>query len=162
MAAEPAPNYQRRLAARKRNASIFYAVCVAAVLIALAMLVALLYSVISEALAWYNLEGASFGTLFTEGPSSKAIKSGLFPAIIGTLWVMGICVFVSFTVGVSAALYLEEYSSGSRIAELIQTNIQNLAAVPVHRLRYPRPQHIRGLVRPRQEHPRCRPYSGSG
>ena len=43
---------------------------------------------------------------------------------------MAICVFVSFTVGVSAAVYLEEYSGGSRIAELIQINIQNLAAVP--------------------------------
>ena len=100
-------DYNRRLAGRKRKATIFYSVCVAAVLIALIMLVALLYSVVSEALAWFNLEGASLKTLFTEGPSSKAIKSGLFPAIIGTLWVMAICVFVSFTVGVSAAVYLE-------------------------------------------------------
>ncbi len=130
MAAGSQQSYSRRLAARRRNARIFYGVCIAAVVVALIMLVALLYSVISEALAWYNLDGASLGTLFTEGPSSKAIKSGLFPSIIGTLWVMAICVFVSFTVGVSAALYLEEYSSGSRVAELIQTNIQNLAAVP--------------------------------
>ncbi len=123
-------NYNRRLSARKRKAAIFYGVCVAAVIIALIMLVALLYSVVSEALGWYNLEGTSIGTLFTDGPSSKAIKSGLFPAIIGTLWVMAICVVVSFAVGVSAAIYLEEYSGRSRIAEIIQTNIQNLAAVP--------------------------------
>ena len=123
-------NYHRRLSARKRNAAVFYGVCIAAVAIALIMLVALLYSVISEALAWYGLEGTSLSTLFTEAPSSKAIKSGLFPAIIGTLWVMAICVFVSFTVGVSAAIYLEEYAGRSRVAELIQINIQNLAAVP--------------------------------
>ncbi len=130
MAAGIQQNYRRRLAARKRNAAVFYVVCVAAVVIALIMLIALLYSVISEALAWYNLDGTSLGTLFTEAPSSKAIKSGLFPAIVGTLWVMAICVVVSFTVGVSAAIYLEEYSGSSRIAELIQVNIQNLAAVP--------------------------------
>lgn len=123
-------NYRRRLTSRKRNAAVFYGVCIAAVGIALALLVALLYSVISEALAWYGLEGTSLSTLFTEAPSSKAIKSGLFPAIIGTLWVMAICVLVSFTVGVSAAIYLEEYSGGSRVAELAQINIQNLAAVP--------------------------------
>ena len=123
-------NYNRRLATRKRNARIFYAVCVTAVVLALVMLVALLYSVISEAVAWFNLDGTSLSALFTEGPSSKAVKSGLFPAIVGTLWVMVICIFVSFTVGVSAAVYLEEYSGGSRIAELIQINIQNLAAVP--------------------------------
>ena len=130
MAAGMDRDYNRRLASRKRSASIFYAVCVAAVIVALLMLVALLYSVISEAVAWLNLDGTSIRTLLTDIPSSKAVNSGLFPAIVGTLWVMGICVFVSFTVGVSAAIYLEEYSGGSRLAQLIQTNIQNLAAVP--------------------------------
>ncbi len=130
MAAGIDPSYQRNLARRKRNASIFYAVCVGAVMIALVMLVALLYSVLSEAFAWLNLDGTSIRTLLTDIPSSKAVNSGLFPAIVGTLWVMGICIFVSFTVGVSAAIYLEEYSGGSRLAQLIQTNIQNLAAVP--------------------------------
>ena len=122
--------YSQRLSKRKRNAAIFYAVCVTAVLVALLMLLALLYSVLSEAVAWLNLDGTSIKTLLTDIPSSKAVNSGLFPAIVGTIWVMGICVFVSFTVGVSAAIYLEEYSGGSRIAQLIQTNIQNLAAVP--------------------------------
>ena len=123
-------DYNRRLASRKRNASIFYAVCVAAVILAMLMLVALLYSVMSEAIAWLKLDGTSIKTLLTDIPSSKAVNSGLFPAIVGTLWVMGICIFVSFTVGVSAAIYLEEYAGSSRVAELIQTNIQNLAAVP--------------------------------
>ena len=123
-------NYRNKLANRKRNAAIFYGVCVAAVVLALVMLVALLYSVISEAIAWFNLDGTSIVTLLTDIPSSKAVNSGLLPAIVGTLWVMVICIFVSFTVGVSAAIYLEEYSGGSRVAELIQINIQNLAAVP--------------------------------
>ena len=130
MATQPEGSYNQRLSQRRRNASIFHAVCVAAVLLALAMLLALLYSVLSEALAWLNLDGTSIKTLLTEIPSSKAVNSGLFPAIVGTIWVMGICILVSFTVGVSAAIYLEEYSGGSRIAQLIQTNIQNLAAVP--------------------------------
>ena len=130
MAAGIDRNYHQRLAQRKRRATLFYGLCIAAVILALLMLVALLYSVISEAVAWLNLDGTSIKTLLTEIPSSKAVNSGLFPAIVGTLWVMGICVFVSFTVGVSAAIYLEEYSGGSRLAELIQINIQNLAAVP--------------------------------
>ena len=130
MAAGIEHGYSHRLSKRKRNAAIFYAVCVAAVFVALLMLLALLYSVLSEAVAWLNLDGTSIKTLLTDIPSSKAVNSGLFPAIVGTIWVMGICVFVSFTVGVSAAIYLEEYSGGNRIAQLIQTNIQNLAAVP--------------------------------
>ena len=130
MAAGIDGNYNQRLAQRKRRASLFYGVCVTAVILALLMLVALLYSVISEAVAWLNLDGTSIKTLLTDIPSSKAVNSGLFPAIVGTLWVMGICIFVSFTVGVSAAIYLEEYAGGNRLAQLIQTNIQNLAAVP--------------------------------
>ena len=130
MAVATRRDYERRMATRKRRARVFYGVCVAAVVIALLMLAALLYSVFSQAVAWLNLDGTSLATLFTEGPSSKAIASGLFPAIIGTVWVMAICIFVSFTVGVSASVYLEEYAGGSRIAELIQINIQNLAAVP--------------------------------
>ena len=123
-------NYDRRLARRRRNATVFYVVCVGAVVVAMVMLIALLYSVLSEALAWLNLDGTSIKTLLTDIPSSKAVNSGLWPAIVGTLWVMGICVFVSFTVGVSAAIYLEEYAGNGRFAQLIQTNIQNLAAVP--------------------------------
>ena len=130
MAAWGNDDYGRRLAKRRRNASVFYAVCVGAVVIAMLMLVALLYSVLSEAIAWLNLDGTSIKTLLTDIPSSKAVNSGLFPAVVGTLWVMLICIFVSFTVGVSAAIYLEEYAGNNRFAQLIQINIQNLAAVP--------------------------------
>ena len=71
-------DYNRRLSARKRRARIFYAVCVAAVVIALVMLVALLYSVISEALAWYNLEGPRWALCSQRGrparPSSRVFS----------------------------------------------------------------------------------------
>ena len=124
MAVEIAPAYSRRLARRQRNASIFHAICIVTVGVAMLMLAALLYSVISEGWSWLSLD------LITENASSKAINSGLFPSIVGTLWVMAICIFISFSVGVSAAIYLEEYAKASRITDLIQTNIKNLAAVP--------------------------------
>ena len=124
------PEYRRRMRRRRRGAAVFQGLCLAAVGLALAMLAALLYSVLTEAWAWFNLEGASISTLLTDAPSSKAVQSGLFPAIVGTLWVMVICAFISFTVGVSTAIYMEEYAARNRFNELIQTNIQNLAAVP--------------------------------
>lgn len=117
-------DFNRRLARRKRRAAIFQALCLAAIIIALLMLAALLYSVISEGWAWLSWD------LITQNASRKAAAAGLFPAIIGTLWVMAICVLISFTVGVSTAVYMEEYAAKNRINELIQTNIQNLAAVP--------------------------------
>ena len=124
------PEYRRRMRRRRRGAAVFQGLCLAAVGLALAMLAALLYSVLTEAWAWFNLDGASISTLLTDAPSSKAVQSGLFPAIVGTLWVMVICAFISFTVGVSTAIYMEEYAARNRFNELIQTNIQNLAAVP--------------------------------
>ena len=130
MAVSNPTEYRRKLVKRRRNALVFRAVCVSAILLSLLMLAALLYSVLAEALKWFNLDGSSIVTLLTDIPSSKAVASGLWPAIAGTLWVMGICIVVSFTVGVAAAIYLEEYAGGRRIDELIQVNIQNLAAVP--------------------------------
>ena len=130
MAVSNPTEYRRKLVKRRRNALVFRAVCVSAILLSLLMLAALLYSVLAEALQWFNLDGSSIVTLLTDIPSSKAVASGLWPAIVGTMWVMGICIVVSFTVGVAAAIYLEEYAGGRRIDELIQVNIQNLAAVP--------------------------------
>lgn len=130
MAVSNPTEYRRKLVKRRRNAVVFRAVCVSAILLSLLMLAALLYSVLAEALKWFNLDGSSIVTLLTDIPSSKAVASGLWPAIVGTLWVMGICIVASFTVGVAAAIYLEEYAGGRRIDELIQVNIQNLAAVP--------------------------------
>ena len=122
--------YRGRMARRRRRAAVFRAVCVGAVGVALAMLAALLYSVVTQAWGWFNLEGASVVGLLTEAPSSKAVQSGLFPAIVGTLWVMAICAVIAFTVGVATAIYMEEYAARNRFNELIQINIQNLAAVP--------------------------------
>lgn len=130
MAVSNPTEYRHKLVKRRRNALVFRAVCVSAILLSLLMLAALLYSVLAEALKWFNLDGSSIVTLLTDIPSSKAVASGLWPAIVGTLWVMGICIVASFTVGVAAAIYLEEYAGGRRIDELIQVNIQNLAAVP--------------------------------
>jgi phosphate transport system permease protein len=130
MAVSNPTEYRRKLVKRRRNALVFRAVCVSAILLSLLMLAALLYSVLAEALQWFNLDGSSIVTLLTDIPSSKAVASGLWPAIVGTMWVMGICIVVSFTVGVATAIYLEEYAGGRRIDELIQVNIQNLAAVP--------------------------------
>ncbi|MBK6769119.1 MAG: phosphate ABC transporter permease PstA [Ardenticatenales bacterium] len=58
-------------------------------------------------------------------------KSGVSTAIKGSLWMILITILFAFPVGVGAAIYLEEYADKrSRINQLIQTNINNLAGVP--------------------------------
>lgn len=57
-------------------------------------------------------------------------RAGIWPPLIGTLWLMGLVTLFSFPVGVGAAVYLEEFAPRNRITSFIETNIANLAAVP--------------------------------
>ncbi|MDQ5808281.1 MAG: phosphate ABC transporter permease PstA, partial [Actinomycetota bacterium] len=55
----------------------------------------------------------------------------IWPALMGTLWLMGICTIFIVPVGVATAVYLEEYADARKWwNRLIEVNIQNLAAVP--------------------------------
>ena len=70
--------------------------------------------------------------LITEGPSSiSAEGAGMRPAIIGTLMIMAFVILFIVPVGVGAAVFLEEYAGKeSKLARVVEVNIQNLAAVP--------------------------------
>jgi phosphate transport system permease protein len=58
-------------------------------------------------------------------------KAGIYPAIMGTLWLMAVVAFVIVPLGVASAVYLEEYADSTRWwNRLIEINVQNLAAVP--------------------------------
>ncbi len=69
--------------------------------------------------------------LLTNGTSSLPANAGLRSALIGTLWIIGFVIVLIVPLGVGAAVFLEEYAgSRSRVARLIELNVQNLAAVP--------------------------------
>lgn len=67
---------------------------------------------------------------FLNFPSRRAEKAGILSAWVGTLWVMLITAVMTVIVGVSAAIYLEEYAPKNRFTRLIELNILNLAAMP--------------------------------
>ena len=69
-------------------------------------------------------------SFLTSYPSRRAADAGIYPALIGTLWVITLTALLAVPVGVAAAIYLEEYGKGGRIARLIEINISNLAGVP--------------------------------
>ena len=56
--------------------------------------------------------------------------AGLAGAIVGSFYVLLVCFLVSFPAGIAAAVYLEEFAPKNRITDLIEVNINNLAAVP--------------------------------
>jgi phosphate transport system permease protein len=70
-------------------------------------------------------------TDFIRDPQSSTPEyAGVRTAILGSLWVILITILFSFPVGVSAAIYLEEYASDNWLNRTLQTNINNLAGVP--------------------------------
>jgi phosphate transport system permease protein len=67
---------------------------------------------------------------FTAGDSREPELAGIRGATVGSFYVLLITLLLSFPVGVAAALYLEEFAKKNRWIDLIEVNINNLAAVP--------------------------------
>lgn len=63
-------------------------------------------------------------------PSRRAEDAGIFPALAGTVWVIGVTTVLAVPIGIGAAIYLEEYGDRGWWARLIEINIANLAGVP--------------------------------
>ena len=68
--------------------------------------------------------------LFTAGDSREPELSGIRGALMGSLYTLIVTLLLSFPVGVAAAVYLEEFAPKNRWTDLIEVNINNLAAVP--------------------------------
>jgi phosphate transport system permease protein len=116
--------FQRRMTRRKWQGQIFHALCLIAILIGLAMLGALLYNVLSQGLGKLDWD------FITSFPSRFPERAGIQAALLGSIYVVAIAGFLAFTLGVGAAIYLEEYATRNWFARIVQTNIANLAGVP--------------------------------
>jgi len=69
--------------------------------------------------------------IFTNVDSRSAPASaGLAGAFVGSLYMMLVVIVLAVPIGVSAAIYLEEFAPKNRLTDLIEVNINNLAAVP--------------------------------
>ena len=62
--------------------------------------------------------------------SRNAEMAGIYGALIGSILTLAVCLVLSFPMGVATAVYLEEFAPKNRVTELIEININNLAAVP--------------------------------
>jgi phosphate transport system permease protein len=66
----------------------------------------------------------------TNGDSREPEIAGIFSALVGSLFSLAVCFALSFPIGIGAAIYLEEFAKPTRMSDLIEVNINNLAAVP--------------------------------
>jgi len=90
-----------------------------------------------QQIAWLDqlerqgLVEAHFNTgLFTRSDSTQPEMAGLLGAVVGSALMLMVTALLSIPVGVLAAVYLEEFAPKNRLTEIIEVNINNLAAVP--------------------------------
>jgi len=103
---------------------LFTAALITATTIGVAALLVLIATVIDQGASVVDLP---FIRNFASRIPSRA---GIWPPLVGTVYLMLLVVAFSFPVGVGAAIYLEEFAPRNRLTSAIETNIANLAAVP--------------------------------
>jgi phosphate transport system permease protein len=95
-----------------------------AVFAPLAMLLWLLGDLVIEAAGRIDWD------FITGLPSRKAGKAGIWPALMGSLWLITLTALIALPIGVAAAIYLEEYGRTKKLAGIVEVFIANLAGVP--------------------------------
>jgi phosphate transport system permease protein len=68
--------------------------------------------------------------LFTSGDSREPELAGLWGAVMGSVYTLFTTLLLSFPLGVATAVYLEEFAPKTRWMDIVEVNINNLAAVP--------------------------------
>ncbi len=116
--------FKPRMRARKARSYIFTTFGILSILLALGVLVTLITDVVTRGLPWLDWQFlTSFDSRFPE-------RAGIKAAIYGTAFMMFFTILISLPLGIMSAIYLEEYSTDSRLNRFIELNISNLAGVP--------------------------------
>jgi phosphate transport system permease protein len=119
------PDFKASMAARYGFDRVFTVVVTAAALVGVVVLAVLLVDVARDGSGMLSL---GFLTSF---PSQIFPENGgIYPALVGSLWLLGLTFLISVPLGLGAAVYLEEYAEDTRFNRIIEINISNLAGVP--------------------------------
>lgn len=121
------PDKQERLhlQRRHRKARLFRIFCAGITWSGVFLLAVLLYQVTIDGISWLSWD------FLTSFPSRIPERAGIKSALVGTLWLILLVAIISIPIGVSTALYLEEFTfNRGRVAKIIEVNISNLAGVP--------------------------------
>lgn len=110
---------------RETLGKVFEVIFLLGLLIGLFILALLLFDILKDGLGRFLSPG-----FLTETPSRFADQGGIRPAIISSVLLGTVVIFVTVPIGVGAALYLEEYAPKAWWTAIIEINISNLAGVP--------------------------------
>ncbi|MCD5406580.1 MAG: phosphate ABC transporter permease PstA [Desulfotomaculum sp.] len=93
-------------------------------IIILSVLFFIIFHIVSNGLLAINWE------FLTEPPRAMGREGGIFPVIVGTIYVVGVAVLLGAPIGVMAAIYLTEYAQKGKIVRTVRFFVETLAAVP--------------------------------
>ncbi len=85
---------------------------------------------VDRLVAGHRLEKRFNWGFFTSGDSREPEQAGVWGAVKGSVYTLLVTLVLSFPIGVAAAIYLEEFAPRNRMTDIIEVNINNLAAVP--------------------------------
>jgi phosphate transport system permease protein len=109
---------------RRRGDWLLQSMAVLVIALAFASLATLLFDVVARG------AGRLDWAFLTSFPSRRAADAGIYPALIGSLYVIALTAALALPIGVAAAIYLEEYGGRGWLPRAIEINIANLAGVP--------------------------------
>jgi phosphate transport system permease protein len=112
---------------RDWRGAIFEGLLLLALLISMALLLALLIDQGSRGLPVLADRGADF---LTSPLSSNPANAGVGQGIIGSFLICLLVAILAFPIGITTAVYLEEYAADTRLTRAVALNIRNLAGVP--------------------------------
>lgn len=106
---------------------VFQLLLLLTLVFALAVLVILLLDVARTAIPYLRERG---GEVFETGLSSLPANAGMKTGLIGSIYLGVFVLVLALPLGVSAAVYMEEYAKDTKLTRFINTNVRNLAGVP--------------------------------
>ena len=119
------PSSHGNLTKRKRFDLLFRMLCMVAASLGVLILIIFLVKIVVDGMqniSWKFITGEL---------SQRPAKTGLWPAIVGSLYVMFLTAIFAVPIGIAAAIYLEEFNRRkSRFVSIVQLNIANLSGVP--------------------------------
>ncbi|MCA1021392.1 phosphate ABC transporter permease PstA [Halobacillus litoralis] len=117
-------NIKQRMEGRVAANKISMVLFGLATAVGLIVLVLLFYRVLTQGVGYLSLD------YILNFPAPYPEEAGIYAGLIGSIFLMIIVAVFSIIIGVSTALYLEEYAPKNRFTDFIRVNIQNLAGVP--------------------------------
>jgi phosphate transport system permease protein len=109
---------------KKLKQSIYFWIFRGMSMTVVAILVAILYFIVSRGISVINWD------FLTKSPEEGMVKGGIFPAIIGTLYLIAGSLIFAFPIGMFSAIYMNEYMKKGKLKSFLQLMTNNLAGVP--------------------------------